>query len=93
MAALGAGVLVSLALSTTFNRDDLDAKIRGRDRVGLLAKARGASGEAWLDVDATNIHAHAHGGEKYPLHEPPAFHSASGPRTVAPMRSPFLLAR
>lgn len=54
-AALGAGVAVSLAVARTFDRDFLNAKIRGRDRVELLTTVRGASGEAWLNVSATNI--------------------------------------
>ena len=55
-AALGAGVSVSLAVARTFRRDLLDAKLRGRDQVVLLTKARGATGEAWLDVSAQNLH-------------------------------------
>ncbi len=54
-AALGSGVSVSLAVARTFDRDFLNAKIRGQDRVALLTRVRGASGEAWLDVHATNI--------------------------------------
>ena len=54
-AALGSGVSVSLAVARTFDRDFLNAKVRGRDRVALLTTARGASGEAWLDVNATNL--------------------------------------
>lgn len=54
-AALGAGVSVSLVIATTFDRDFLNAKVRGRDRVELLTKARGASGEAWLNVSASNV--------------------------------------
>lgn len=54
-AALGRGVSVSLAVARTFDRDYLNAKLRGNDRVTLLTRVRGASGEAWLDVHATNI--------------------------------------
>jgi len=54
-AALGSGVSVSLAVARTFDRGFLNAKIRGQDRVALLTRVRGASGEAWLDVHATNI--------------------------------------
>jgi hypothetical protein len=54
-AALGGGVSVSLAVARTFDRDFLNAKIRGRDRVMLLTTVRGASGEGWLTVSATNV--------------------------------------
>ena len=54
-AALGANVSVSLAVARVFDRDFMNARFRGQDRVRLLTKARGASAEAWLDVSATNI--------------------------------------
>jgi hypothetical protein len=61
-AALGRDVAVSLAVARIFERDFLNAKIRGRDRVALLTTARGSSGEAWLDVHATNINAQGWAG-------------------------------
>ena len=54
-AALGANVFVSLAVARVFERDFLNARVRGQDRVHLLTKTRGASAEAWLDVSATNV--------------------------------------
>ncbi|MFZ5440282.1 MAG: hypothetical protein ACOZQL_09755 [Myxococcota bacterium] len=54
-AALGANVSVSLAIARAFDRDFANAKLRGNDRVRLLTSVKGATGEATLDLLATNV--------------------------------------
>ena len=53
--ALGDSPSVSLWATKEFKRDFFKASLDGRDQIHLLTKVTGSKGEAWLDLDATNI--------------------------------------
>jgi hypothetical protein len=54
-AALGEDASVSLLVTSDFERDWFDKKLRGRDSVHLLTTVSGSRGEATLSLDALNL--------------------------------------